>query len=136
MRTVYKGGDAMLDRLVIGTANWVDEYNGHRIKAKEQQLIMEYMNGGSLQNLLENNIQNIEVVRFNPFKDEGMGGDQSFAISFLDKKGNGVIMSSLYSREKVSVFAKPILIIAGPIIPKRFPCAIENIRFSASFIQS
>ncbi len=58
---------------------------------------------------LSKTVQNIEVIRFNPFKNEGMGGDQSFAFTLLNKKGNGVIVSSLYSREKVSVFTKPII---------------------------
>ena len=62
----------------------------------------------ALENRLEDNIQNVEVVRFNPFKDDGVGGDQSFATTLLNKKGNGVIISSLYTRDKVSVFAKPI----------------------------
>ncbi|MFH0846221.1 MAG: DUF4446 family protein [Patescibacteria group bacterium] len=56
----------------------------------------------------KDNIQNLEILRFNPFKDQGIGGDQSFALTLLDKKGNGAILSSLYGREKVSVFAKPI----------------------------
>jgi hypothetical protein len=55
---------------------------------------------------LSRSIQGLETVRFNPFSDSG--GNQSFAIAFLDEKGNGVVMSSLYSREKTSVFAKPI----------------------------
>jgi len=33
----------MLDRIVVGTANWAQEYNGHKVSEKEQQLIMEYM---------------------------------------------------------------------------------------------
>ena len=33
----------MLDRIVIGTANWGREYNGHCVNEKEQALIMEYM---------------------------------------------------------------------------------------------
>lgn len=33
----------MLDRLVIGTANWGRDYNGHNVCEKEQNLIMEYM---------------------------------------------------------------------------------------------
>lgn len=33
----------MLDRLVIGTANWGRDYNGHNVSGKEQNLIMEYM---------------------------------------------------------------------------------------------
>ncbi|MFH1402526.1 MAG: DUF4446 family protein [Patescibacteria group bacterium] len=61
-----------------------------------------------IQNKLQDNIQNIKILRFNPFKNDGIGGDQSFAISLLNKKGSGAIISSLYAREKVSVFAKPI----------------------------
>lgn len=62
----------------------------------------------TVEDKLKNNIQNIEIVRFNPFKKDGVGGDQSFAITFLNKKGQGVVMSSLYMRDKVSVFAKPV----------------------------
>ena len=61
-----------------------------------------------LENKLKDNIQNVEIIRFNPFKNDGIGGDQSFAITLLNKKGSGVIISSLYARDKVSVFAKPI----------------------------
>lgn len=62
----------------------------------------------NLEEINKENIQNIKVFRYNPFKDEGIGGDQSFIVSLLNKKGDGVIFSSLYGREKVSVFAKPI----------------------------
>ncbi|NIT70429.1 DUF4446 family protein, partial [candidate division KSB1 bacterium] len=48
----------------------------------------------------------VGTVRFNPFK--GTGGGQSFAAAFLSEHGNGVVISTLYSRERVSVFAKPI----------------------------
>lgn len=65
-------------------------------------------NFSKIEEEIKNNIKEIEIVRFNPFKHEGMGGDQSFALTLLNKKGGGVIISSLYSREKVSVFAKPV----------------------------
>ncbi len=52
------------------------------------------------------NIQNIGVVRFNPFKETG--GSQSFAIALTDKNNTGVVISSLYARERINVFAKPI----------------------------
>ena len=61
-----------------------------------------------LEDKLKDNIQNVEVVRFNPFKKDGVGGDQSFAVTLLNKNGTGVIISSLYARDKVSVFAKPV----------------------------
>lgn len=52
---------------------------------------------------------NIGVVRFNPFKDAGGSGNQSFAVALLNEEKNGVVFSSLYSRDRVSVFAKPIV---------------------------
>lgn len=53
-------------------------------------------------------VQGISTVRFNPFRGEGIGGNQSFATSFISEKGDGVVLSSLYSRDRVSVFAKPL----------------------------
>ena len=55
---------------------------------------------------LNQSVRNIETVRFNPFGDSG--SNQSFAISFLNDEGNGVIISSLYARDRMSIFAKPI----------------------------
>ena len=48
----------------------------------------------------------VKIMRFNPFKD--VGGNQSFAIAIVNEDGDGVVLSSLYSRERMSVFAKPI----------------------------
>ena len=53
-------------------------------------------------------IRGIETIRFNPFKGGGIGGNQSFATALIDDEGNGVVISSIYSRERVSTFAKPI----------------------------
>ena len=47
------------------------------------------------------------IIRFNPFKD--VGGNQSFAIAFLNGKGNGITISSLYSREGTRIYAKSII---------------------------
>lgn len=55
---------------------------------------------------LNKSIRSIETVRFNPFLDAG--SNQSFAISFLNDEGDGVVMSSLYARDRMSIFAKPI----------------------------
>lgn len=56
---------------------------------------------------LDKSIRSVETVRFNPFLDAG--SNQSFAISFLNDEGNGVVMSSLYARDRMSIFAKPIV---------------------------
>jgi len=55
----------------------------------------------------ENSIRNVQALRFNPFDDAG--SNQSFALAFLNDKGDGVVMSSLYARDRMSIFAKPIL---------------------------
>lgn len=57
---------------------------------------------------LRKTISGVETIRFNPFKGDGSGGNQSFATAFLSEEKNGVIISSLYSRDRVSVFSKPI----------------------------
>jgi hypothetical protein len=55
---------------------------------------------------LKQSIRGVETIRFNPFPDQG--SNQSFAIGMLNEEGNGVVISSLYSRERMSIFAKPI----------------------------
>ncbi|MFA6095839.1 MAG: DUF4446 family protein [Candidatus Paceibacterota bacterium] len=52
--------------------------------------------------------QGVETVRFNAFGGGGNGGNQSFATAILSQSGDGVVFSSIYSRERVSVFAKPV----------------------------
>jgi hypothetical protein len=60
----------------------------------------------AINNKLKKSIRGLETIRFNPFSDQG--SNQSFAIGMLDEEGNGVVLSSLYSRERMSIFAKPI----------------------------
>lgn len=57
---------------------------------------------------LRKSIQSVHTVRFNPFKGTGGGGNQSFATTLLNEEGDGVIISSIYSRDHVSVFSKPV----------------------------
>jgi hypothetical protein len=57
---------------------------------------------------LQKSVQSVHTVRFNPFKGSGSGGNQSFATAFLNESGDGVVVSSLYAREHVSIFSKPV----------------------------
>ena len=56
---------------------------------------------------LRGSIQGVGMVRFNPFV-SGQGGNQSFSCAFLDERGNGVVLSTLYARDRVGVYAKPV----------------------------
>jgi hypothetical protein len=51
-------------------------------------------------------IQCVGLVRFNPFQETG--GDQSFALAMLDRKGDGVVISSLHGRTATRFYAKPV----------------------------
>ncbi|MBX4192341.1 DUF4446 family protein [Candidatus Parcubacteria bacterium] len=53
-------------------------------------------------------VQGVGTVRFNPFQGDGSGGNQSFSICFLDEFGNGVVLSTLYARDRVGVYCKPV----------------------------
>lgn len=59
------------------------------------------------ENQLQKSIRGVSVIRFNPFKGTS-GSNQSFATALLTNEGDGVVLSSLYSRERVSIFAKPV----------------------------
>ncbi len=63
----------------------------------------------TVENRLKKSVQAVHTVRFNPFAGTtGSGGNQSFATAFLNEQGDGVVISSLYAREHVSIFAKPV----------------------------
>ncbi len=62
---------------------------------------------------LRGSVSGIGIVRFNPFSGEGQGGNQSFALAVLDEQGSGVVLSTLYSRDRVGVYAKPLAAFAS-----------------------
>jgi hypothetical protein len=57
---------------------------------------------------LKKTVSGNETVRFNPFKGTGSGSNQSFATALINSDGDGVIISSIYSRDHLSVFSKPV----------------------------
>jgi hypothetical protein len=52
-------------------------------------------------------LQKIGFIRYNPFSDTG--GDQSFCACLLDEDDNGIIITSLHSREQTRLYAKAIV---------------------------
>lgn len=82
-----------------------------RILLRSNETLIEEMKklrdrAETLEHKTKKSIRTIETVRFNPFRDAG--SNQSFATSFINEEGDGVVLSSLYSRDRVSIFAKPI----------------------------
>ena len=51
-------------------------------------------------------INRIGLVRFNPFRDTG--SDLSFSAALLNDNGDGLVLTSLWGREEVRLYAKPV----------------------------
>jgi hypothetical protein len=56
---------------------------------------------------LSRSIRGVSNINFNAFSGLESGG-KSFATAFLNEKGDGVILSSLHARDRVSIFAKEV----------------------------
>lgn len=79
--------------------------NLDKLNKFQEEVIKHFL---SIEKRLNRSIQAVETIRFNPFKGNGEGGNQSFSTTFVSQNGDGVVVSSLYSRDRVSVFSKPI----------------------------
>lgn len=79
--------------------------NLEKLNQFQKEVIEHFVN---VEKRLGRSVQAVETIRFNPFKGTGEGGNQSFSTSFVSENGNGVVISSLYSRDRVSVFSKPL----------------------------
>lgn len=62
----------------------------------------------SVETRLKRSVQAVETLRFNPFKGDGSGGNLSFSTALMNEEGDGLVLSSLYARDRVSIYAKPI----------------------------
>ncbi len=86
------------DALLEAQSNFLALSRAHALLEKKASSLDERMKKG---------ISRVGTVRFNPFRGTS-GSNQSFATALMDEEGNGVVLSSIHSREHVSVFAKPL----------------------------
>lgn len=94
-----KGGKSLED-VIIRNATDIEKFKEFR---KELETYLE-----TVEKRLDQSVRGVATVRFNPFKGTGDGGHQSFATAFLDENENGIVLSTLYTRERVGVYAKPL----------------------------
>ncbi|MCX6760818.1 MAG: DUF4446 family protein [Candidatus Nealsonbacteria bacterium] len=59
-----------------------------------------------LENKQKFSVQKLGIVRFNPFSE--VGSDQSFSMALLNDENDGVVITSLYTRQENRVYGKPI----------------------------
>jgi len=79
------------------------EENTSKLKSAKENIEKELI---EVNKKLKKSIRGLETIRFNPFPDQG--SNQSFAVGMVNEDGDGVVFSSLYSRERMSIFAKPV----------------------------
>ncbi len=72
----------------------------------ESQLETIQKNYERLSDIAAASIQKTAIIRFNPFKTTG--GDQSFVLALLDNHDNGLLLTSIHSREGTRVYIKPV----------------------------
>lgn len=79
--------------------------NLDKLNSFQNEVVSHFSN---VEKRLNRSVQAVETLRFNPFKGTGDGGNQSFTTALVSQNGDGVIISSLYSRDRISIFSKPI----------------------------
>ena len=96
-------------RLTAGKSGNLEESISHlKENQKEAENFMSEMEKylTDVEKRLQKSVQAVETVRFNAF--DGVGANQSFATALVNQHGDGVVFSSLYGRERTSVFSKPL----------------------------
>ena len=87
-----------LEETIVILENEINKLNKSRASLEKEISVINIK--------LKKSIRGMETIRFNPFPDQG--SNQSFAVGMLNEEGDGLVISSLYSRERMSIFAKPV----------------------------
>lgn len=104
--------DKRITRLLRGGKTGSLEETIHSLENETKSLsafrseIEKYLR--TVEKRLNRSVQGVSTVRFQAFRGIGDGGNQSFASAFINENGDGVIISSIYSRDVVGIYAKPI----------------------------
>ncbi len=72
----------------------------------EKKLLRQNRSLKDLEQNLQTSLQRVILHRFNPF--QHTGGKQSFILAILDGRQNGILITSLHSRENTRFYVKSI----------------------------
>ncbi len=76
------------------------------VKAAQDRAAQLEARLAALEEELQSAITRVGMVRFNPFADTG--SDLSFALALLNRRDSGIVITGLWGRDEVRVFAKQI----------------------------
>lgn len=106
IRTVYKKANQLFSSKKQGSLSGIIEKYLSDVKNVEDHCFKLDNEAKKILKMAESSIQKTGYVRYNPFGNAG--GDQSFSLALLDSKENGLVLSSIHSREGTRVYFKPI----------------------------
>lgn len=91
-------GDGSIEDLLI---NCIEKINMLTKKNKETEYQLNTMKRN-----IYYCIQKVGILRYNAF--DNVGSDLSYSVALLNNNDDGIVISSLYSRDSSSTYAKPI----------------------------
>lgn len=103
---LLRGADGQsLERMLLDHADGTQEVRSQLARAEET--------GVSHARSLRGCLQRVSVLRYNAFNDAG--GEQSFSVALLDGDSNGLVITGLYSRNDMRMYAKPVAAGHSPV---------------------
>ncbi len=99
-------GRRRMNRLLIGKAGQSLEENVAAVLEQGQRWKQVEVHMESVVEQQRSCLSRTGLVRFNPFDDTG--ADLSFSLALLSDDYDGVVLTSLWGRDEVRIYAKPI----------------------------
>jgi len=96
-----------VSRILRGDGNPVDGESLARLRFAQEAF--ERQSGSrldSLEKLVRHELLKIGFLRFNAFSD--VGSDLSYALALVNEEGDGVVLTSIYSREETRTYGKTV----------------------------
>ena len=83
----------------------LDQYL-NKVETLDKQIVQDQAQLQKIEERLRVAVDQVELIRFSAF-DKG-GGDLSFAVAMLNQEGDGVVLTSIQTREDCRLYGKPI----------------------------
>jgi len=105
LAAVLDAHDALLGG---GTAKATDRIAGLERSAADAEAARVAVEGrlAALERVATSEVPRVGFVRYNAFTD--VGSDLSYALALLNKTGDGVVLSSIWSREETRTYGKAV----------------------------